>query len=147
MHLNFVVFVNRILKKHFLFLPSLYINALICVFIYAFTSNLLIGLFVSLANFSLIWRCHHNRWTTTTFDLYSAFMAIEQWEFFNVPHLHNTLYNGHLRGSVTPTCCRAFGIGAVTTRFKDLGLSRPGIEPRSLVCKANPQPLHHRGVL
>ena len=145
MHLKFVIFVYRILKNHF-FIFTFVIYKCIDLCVHICTSNLLIGLFVSLANFSLIWGCHHNRWTTTTFDLYSAFMAIEQWEFFNVPHLHMTLYNGHLRGSVTLTCCRAFGIGAVTTRFKDLGLSRPGIEPRSLACKANPQPLHHRGV-
>ena len=33
-------------------------------------------------------------------------MAIEQWEFFNEPHLlrnGHTLYNGHLRGPLTPT--------------------------------------------
>ena len=32
------------------------------------------------------------------------------------------------------TCCRAFCSGAVTTCFHDLGLSRPGIEPRSPAC-------------
>ena len=38
--------------------------------------------------------------------LCSALVAIDQWEFFNVPHLlwHGpTLYNGHLRGPVTLT--------------------------------------------
>ena len=40
------------------------------------------------------------------FYLCSALMAIEQWGFFNVPHLlwhWHTLYNGHLRGPVTLT--------------------------------------------
>ena len=31
----------------------------------------------------------------------------------------------------TRTCCRAFGRGAVTSSYNFLGLSRPGIEPRS----------------
>ena len=42
----------------------------------------------------------------------------------------STVYNGHLRGPVTLTLV-AFGSGAVTTCFYDLGLSRPGIKPRS----------------
>ena len=45
-------------------------------------------------------------WQTTSFDLYSALMAIEQWGFFNVPHLlwHKpSLYQGHLQGPVTIT--------------------------------------------
>ena len=37
---------------------------------------------VPLENFSLIWRRHHCRWKARNFDLYSAFMAIEQWGFF-----------------------------------------------------------------
>ena len=41
--------------------------------------------------------------------------------------------------------CRAFGSGAVTTCFSDLCLFRPGIEPRSLACEADSQPLHHCG--
>ena len=44
--------------------------------------------------------------------------------------LRQTLYNGHLLGPVTYTCCWAFGSGAVTTSFNDLSLSRPGIESR-----------------
>ena len=42
-------------------------------------------------------------------------------------------------------CCRAIGSGAVTTCFYDLGLSRPGIEPRSPACEANALPLRPRG--
>ena len=77
---------------------------------------------VPLENFSLIWRRHHCRWKAANFDLCSALMAIEQWGFFNVPHLlrHGpNLYNGHLRGPVTLTSvCRAFGSWAVTTCFR-----------------------------
>ena len=77
--------------------------------------------------------------------------AIEQWVFFNVPHLQwngPILYNGHLRRPVilTPVAyCRAFGSGAVTTIFYDIGLSQPGIEPRSPTCEATALPLRHRG--
>ena len=61
---------------------------------------------VPLENCLLIWRRHHCRWRPANFDLCSAFMAIEQWGFFNVPHLvryGQTVYNGHLRGPVTLT--------------------------------------------
>lgn len=37
-----------------------------------------------------------------------------------------TIYNGHLRRPLSPV-----GSGAVTTYFNDLGMSSPGIEPRS----------------
>ena len=56
-------------------------------------------------------------------------MAFEQWGFFSVPHLlcHGaTVYNGI---SEDPWHShRAFGNGAVTTCFYNLGLSRPGFE-------------------
>ena len=59
------------------------------------------GVFVPLKNYSLIWRRYHYWWRATNLDIYSALMAIEQWEFFyNVPHVlwHGpTFYNGHLR--------------------------------------------------
>ena len=61
-------------------------------------------LIVPLGNFSVIWRRHHCRWRAANFDLCSALMTIEQWGFFNVPHLlwhEPTVYNGHLRGPVT----------------------------------------------
>ena len=61
---------------------------------------------VPLENFSLIWRRHHCGWKAANFEICSALMAIEQWVFFNVPHLlwhGSTLYNGHLRGHVTLT--------------------------------------------
>ena len=61
---------------------------------------------VLLRNFSLIWRRNQYRWRVASFDLWSAFMAIEQWGFFTVPHLrwHRTsVYDNHLRGSMTLT--------------------------------------------
>ena len=61
---------------------------------------------VPLENFSLIWRRHHFWWRAANFDLCSTLKAIEQWGFFNVPHLlwhGTTLYKGYLRGPVTFT--------------------------------------------
>ena len=43
--------------------------------------------FVPLKKFSLKRRCHHYRGRATNFDLISVLMVIEQWGFFNVPHL------------------------------------------------------------
>ena len=40
-----------------------------------------------LENVSLIWSRHNYRWRASNFDLCSAFMAIEQWGIFSVPHL------------------------------------------------------------
>ena len=51
-----------------------------------------LGSIVPVENFSLIWRSHHYRWRAANFDLCSALMAIEQWEFFSVSHL---LWHGH----------------------------------------------------
>ena len=51
-----------------------------------------LGFYVPLENFSLIWRRHNYRWRAANFDLCSALMAIEQWEFFSMPHL---LWHGH----------------------------------------------------
>ena len=59
---------------------------------------------IPLENFSLIWKRHHYQWRATNFDLYSALMEIEQWGFFNAPHLlwnGSTLENGNLRWPVT----------------------------------------------
>ena len=42
-------------------------------------------------------------------------------------------------------CFRAFGRGAVNACYNDLCLFGPRIEPRSLACEANTQPLRHRG--
>ena len=66
------------------------------------------------------------------FDLYSTFMAIEQWGFISMPHLlwhGSSVKNDHLRKPRdTHTSCRAFSCGAVTTSFYDLGLSRLGLK-------------------
>ena len=46
--------------------------------------------------------------TLQNFDLFWALIPIEQWGFFSVPHLlwHGaSVYNGHLWGPVTLTCC------------------------------------------
>ena len=68
-----------------------------------------------------------------------------------MPHLlrHGpTLYNGNSpRTRDNPTCYRAFGSGAVTTCFYELGLSRPGIEPRFPAHDANALSLRHHGGL
>ena len=75
----------------------------ICTFVCLFGC---VEFIVPLKNFSLIWRRHHCRLKAANFDLCSALMAIEQWGFFNVPHLlwhGSTLYNDHLRGPVTVT--------------------------------------------
>ena len=47
---------------------------------------------------------HHYWWWTSNFDLCSATKANEQWRFFSMPNLlwHGaSVYNGHLRGSMT----------------------------------------------
>ena len=52
-----------------------------------------------------IWRRHQCRWRAANFDLCSALMANEQWEFFGIPHLPcgAFVYNDHLRGPLTLT--------------------------------------------
>ena len=90
----------------------------------------------------------HRRWCAANFDLCSALMAIEQWGFFNVPHLlrHGpALYNGHLRGPVTLTpVAERFAVELSLPVFTTC-LSRQGIETRSPACEANALPLRHRG--
>ena len=64
------------------------------------------GFIVPLDNFPLIRRRHHCRWKAANFDLWSAFIAFDQWGFFSVPNLlwHGaSVYNGHLRVPVTLT--------------------------------------------
>ena len=74
---------------------------LFCLFVCLFVC---LGFIVPLENVSLIWRRHHYRWIVANFDLCSALMAIDLWEFFSVPHLlFISVYNGHLRGPVTLT--------------------------------------------
>ena len=62
------------------------------------------GIFLPLENLSLIWRRH--QWRAANIDLCSALMAIMQWGFFSMSHLlwhWTSVYNGHIRGSVTLT--------------------------------------------
>ena len=77
-----------------------------------------LGFFVPLENFSLIWR--RNRWRAANFDLCSALMATDQWRLFSMPQptvTRRIRYYSHLRGPVTHTYCRAFGSGTVNTCF------------------------------
>ena len=62
--------------------------------------------------------------------------------FLKVPHLlgHGaSVYNGHLRGPMTPECtfCRDLGCEAVTTFFYDLALSWLGSNTQPSACGAN----------
>ena len=92
--------------NHGQLLYLLFVCSFVCSFVCLFV-RLFVCLFVwyrSTREYSLIWRRHHFRWRAENFDLSSALMAIEQWGFFNVPHLiwHGaSVYNSHLRGPVT----------------------------------------------
>ena len=57
------------------------------------------------------WGFSSNWWRASNFDLYCAFMAIEQWGFVRMPHLQRgaSVYNGHIRGPTKHACCVAFG--------------------------------------
>ena len=64
------------------------------------------GIFVQLENVSLKWRHHQYQWRVTHFDLCTALMAIELWQFFSVLRLlwyATYVYNGHILGPVTLT--------------------------------------------
>ena len=77
--------------------------------------------------FPFLCRCHHCRWRAANFDLYSALMAIEQWGFLSVAHLLWHKWSSP-RTSDIHTYWRAFGRGAVTTCFYDLGPSPIGFK-------------------
>ena len=110
----------------------------------------LFGVNLPLDDFSLIWRRHHYRWRTSNFDLYLAFMVIEQWGFYIDKLWHcDKWYPIRMVISEdrdTHTCCRAFGSGAVTTCFYDLGLSRLGFEHLTFYIRGERSNwLRHRG--
>ena len=88
-------------------------------------------------SYSILWRRHHYRWGASNFDLYLAFMAIEQWDIFNVPHLlrHGiSVCNNHLRGPVSNTnIAERLASGTITTFFYILGIRTPNFLP----CDAN----------
>ena len=58
-----------------------------------------------------------------------------------------SVYNGHLRGPMTlsPLTERLAVELSLPILNNDIGLSRPGIEPRFPACKANALPLSHCG--
>ena len=117
-----VVIENTIVLQ--LGMHNLMFNLFVCLFICLFVC---LSVFIPLENFSLICRRHHYQWRAANFDLCLAFMTIEQWGFFSVPHV---LWHGASpRTRDTYTYCRAFGSWAVTTCFYDLGLSRLGTAP------------------
>ena len=98
-----------------------------------------LGFFIPLENFSLVWRRHHYLWKAANFDLCSALMATEQWEFLSVPNL---LWHGWPM-TLTPIAERCSG--AVTNCFYDLGLSRLLFEhPTFRLRGERSNPLCHR---
>ena len=104
-------------------------------------------LFFSRGVFENFWRHCHFRSRAANFDLCSAFMAIEQWGIFNVPHLlwHEPTFIMVI--SVDPWLSHVVECLAIELSlcFNYLGMSRPGIEPWSPACEANALvlPLHH----
>ena len=95
-----------------------------------------LGFIIPLENFSLVWRHHHCRWRTANFDLCSALMAIEQWGFFNLPHLlwhRASIYNGHLGGPVTLTPFAEH----LAEELSRLGLSRLDSNTQPSACGVN----------
>ena len=68
-----------------------------CLFVWGLSSHSRIFPHMETSNY---------RWRAANFDLCSALMDIEQWEFFCVSHLlwhGKSVYNGNLRGHVTLT--------------------------------------------
>ena len=88
-----------------------------------------LGLFVSLENFSLVWRSPL-RVKGYQCDLCSALMAIEHLGFLSVSHLlwhWTSVYDGNIRGPVTlASIAERFSSEAITTCFNDLGQLRLG---------------------
>ena len=102
-----------------------------------------------------VWGQPPSRWffthmETSNFDLYLAFMAMEQWGFYIDKLWHcDKCYPIRMVISEdrdTHTCCLAFGSGAVTTCFYDLGLSRLGFEHLTFYIRGEHSNwLRHRG--
>ena len=101
--------------------------------------------FFPFGNFLLIWKRQHCQWRAANFDLCSALMAIEQWGFFNVPHLLWHVYNGHLRGPVTltPIAERLAtpGNGAVTNCSVAAGIRTPNLPLAGRTLKPTAPPM------
>ena len=96
---------------------------------------------------------HMEKWRTANFDLCSVIIAIEQWGFFSV-HVPQTvkrgirIYCSSPKARDTHTYCRALSSGAVTTCFKDWGLSRLGFKHPTFRLRGEySNQLRHRGGL
>lgn len=80
-----------------------------------------LGFLVLHENVSLIWRGNHYPWRSGYFDLCSALINIEQWEFFSLGH-GSFVYKIISHGIYMYTCSRAFGsvnINALITKKLD----------------------------
>ena len=103
----------------------------------------LLGVFVPLKNFSLLWGRNHFRCRAANFDLI-ALMAIEKCARPTVTRDIRLKWSSP-RTRDTHTYCWAFNSGAVTTCFSDLALSRLGYEhPTFRLRGERCNPLHYR---
>ena len=109
-------------------LKSIMVNQICNVFV-------CLSFFIPLKNFSLIWIRLHYRWRAIRhsycFEPYyrSTLMAIEQWRFFSMLHLHGiSVIWSSPRTRDTHTYWWAFSSGAVNTCFDNLliGLLQAG---------------------
>ena len=95
----------------------------------------LFGVLGPILDFLLMWRCQHYR-------------CYKFWPILSTHrhrHWAGRVLLWHIGTCDTHKCTRAFDSRAVTTYFNDLRLSRSEIEPLFSACKANSQPLSHRG--
>ena len=88
-------------------------------------------------------------WRPANIDLCSAFMAIEQWGFSNVPHLlwHGaSVYNSHLQWPVPVTpIAQRLAVELLLPVFYDICLSWVGFEHPTLRLRGEcSYPLRHR---
>ena len=115
-----------------------------CKNTYCLTDFVCLEFFVPLENFPLIWRRHHYRRRATNFD---SWPLSREWSYYCDTGQLYIMSISKDPWHYDATCCQAFCSGAGPTWFNDLGLSRPGIEPRSPACDANAVSLRHRGGL
>ena len=100
-------------------------------FLWVFVCFSVLGVFVPLEKFSLLWRRHHYRWRAAHFNMCSDLMAIEQWGSLACHTYSDTdihLYWSSSKTRDTHTLSRAFSCGAVTTCKHHLRPSRLGFE-------------------
>ena len=139
-----VIFIEFLIHKYILILclsiPCLSYNhcfrfLLVCLFVWSLASN------------SWIFKPYGN-FTIASEGLQTLTYARHSWSFSSEENYFDTGLHFIMVISEDPwlhTCCRAFDSWAFTACFYDLGLSRPGIEPRTPACKASAQPLHPCG--